>query len=90
MPNFRNELEYFNRTYTSKNDNSEHKRLKKFLTALLNFNSIEDLKEYYYIKSNELNIKFPRLEDKIKKENSLDDIKFKVATCAVNLLHTFK
>jgi len=83
------ELKYFNNAYSNTNVKSEHKRLKDFLTRLLEFNSIEDLQEYYYNKSNELDIKFPRLEDELKKENTLEHIKFIVVTNSVNLLHSY-
>ena len=87
MINYKTELEYFNNTYDDMNNCDECQKVKELLYTLIELNSIEDIATHYNsIKANS-DIQFLRFEEELKTNDySLEDIKTRIVTCAIDRL----
>ena len=89
MINYQSELEYFNNTHNDMNKNYQCDQcgeLKEFLTMLLQFDNIEDIATYYQSVKGSSSIIFPRLEEDLKTDHPLEDIKTRIVICAIDRL----
>ncbi len=86
MINYQTELKYFNETYALLEHCEKCEEVKKVLYKLIELNTIEDIATYYNSIKNSSNIIFPRLDEDMKTERSLEDIRTRIVICAIDRL----
>ena len=84
MINYQSELKYFNEAYASIPQCAKCEEVKNLLYKLIEFNTIEDITTHYNSAKNNMDIRFPRLEEDLNSNHSLEDIKTRIVICAID------
>lgn len=88
MIDYQTELNYFNQAYASIPHCQKCSEAKDLLYKLIGFNSIEDIATNYNSVKTDTDIRFPRLEEDLKTDHLLEDIKTRIVICAIDrVLH---